>query len=179
MNDLIVLALLSDGPKHGYQLKREAGFILGQGEMHNNLVYPMLRRFTAQGWVTKKTIPGQRGQTRHQYALTSKGRKALTQRAAGYSEQDARSPQAFATRVGMFELLKPEDRSSILDRREDYLRSREKRLAVLKSSMDVGTYGAEVLRFFVEQGQAEIAWIERLRRMQKQRPNSSIPDSAR
>jgi hypothetical protein len=50
MNDLIVLAILLDGPKHGYQLKREAGFILGQGAMHNNLIYPMLRRFTAEGW---------------------------------------------------------------------------------------------------------------------------------
>jgi hypothetical protein len=47
MNDLIILATLLDGPKHGYQLKREAGFILGQGAMHNNLIYPMLRRFTA------------------------------------------------------------------------------------------------------------------------------------
>lgn len=170
MNDLIILALLFDSPKHGYQLKREAGFILGQAEMHNNLVYPLLRRFTSQGWVSKKARPGRRGQTRQQYALTAKGRKELVQRLAEYSDQDARSPHAFATRVGMFELLKPEARLLILKKREAHLQDREKRLAVLKTNMDVGTYGAEVVRFFAEQGRAEIAWIERLRRMAKQKP---------
>jgi DNA-binding PadR family transcriptional regulator len=169
MNDLIILALLSQGPKHGYQLKREAGFILRQEAMHNNLVYPLLRRFTKQGLVSKKTTPGQRGQTRQQYALTAKGRKDLVQRLAEFSDEDARSPEAFATRVGMFDLLKLEARLGILSRREAYLSYREQRLAALKANMDVGTYGGEVARFLVEQGQAERLWIERLRRMQKQK----------
>jgi DNA-binding PadR family transcriptional regulator len=178
MNDLIVLALLFDGPKHGYQLKREAGFIFGQGEMHNNLVYPLLRRFTNEGYVKKKAVPGERGQTRQQYALTSKGRRELIERLAQYSDQDARSPHAFAARVGMFELLEPETRLSILGKREAHLQAREKRLAILKANVDVGTYGAEVVRFFSEQGQAEMAWIERLRRMQKQKARAeSAADS--
>ena len=52
MNDLIILALLLDGPKHGYQLKREAGFLFGHGDMHNNLVYPLLRRFLTAGRIS-------------------------------------------------------------------------------------------------------------------------------
>jgi DNA-binding PadR family transcriptional regulator len=40
--------MLLDGPKHGYQLKREAGFILGQGTTHNNLIYPLLPRLHRQ-----------------------------------------------------------------------------------------------------------------------------------
>lgn len=167
MNDLIVLALLFDGPKHGYQLKREAGFILGQAEMHNNLIYPLLRRFTSQGWVRRKAMAGQRGQTRQQYSLTAKGREQLLERLAEYSDQDARSAQAFATRVGMFELLSPEVRLAILAKRESHMQAREKRLATLKANLDVGAYGAEVVRFFCEQAQAELAWIARLRRMQK------------
>ena len=82
MNDLVLLSLLYDGPKHGYQLKREAGFVLGRGDMHNNLVYPLLRKFTKKGWVTKKTVPGERGQTRQQYVLTAKGRRELRRRGA-------------------------------------------------------------------------------------------------
>lgn len=169
MNDLIILALLSEGPKHGYQLKREAGFILRQEAMHNNLVYPLLRRFTKQGLVSKKTTPGQRGQTRQQYALTAKGRKELVLRLAEFSDEEARSPEAFAMRVGMFDLLKPEARLGILSKRETYLSHREERLAALKANMDVGTYGAEVIRFSIEQAHAERSWIERLRRMQKQK----------
>jgi DNA-binding PadR family transcriptional regulator len=165
MNDLIILALLFGSPKHGYQIKREAGFILGQGDMHNNLVYPLLRRFTNQGWVSRKAVAGDRGQTRQQYRLTPKGRQELLRRLADYSDEDALSPQAFVTRVGMFALLKPQARLQILGKREAYLRERENRLAILKANMDVGTYGGEVARFLDEQGQAEIAWIGRLRRM--------------
>lgn len=175
MNDIIILALLFDGPKHGYQLKREAGFILGHGEMHNNLIYPLLRRFTGQGWVRKRAMPGQRGQTRQQYALTAKGRKELLERVAEYSDQDARSPYAFAARVGMFELLQPQIRLAILAKREAHLQPREKRLAMMKANLDIGTYGAEVIRFLSEQAQAELAWIAKLRRMQKLKSRAELP----
>ena len=135
--------------------------------MHNNLVYPLLRRFTSQGWVRKKAVPGKRGQTRQQYALTTKGRGQLIERLTEYSDQDARSPYAFSARVGMFELLRPETRLAILAKREMQVQAREKRLAILKANLNVGTYGGEVVRFFSEQAQAELAWIARLRRMQK------------
>jgi DNA-binding PadR family transcriptional regulator len=168
MNDLIMLGLLFDSPKHGYQLKREAGFLLGRGDMHNNLVYPLLRRFTTEGWVTKKNVPGQRGQTRQQYALTVKGRHELIRQLAEYSDEDAHSDQAFHTRVGMFRLVGPDARAQILGKREAYLRAREERLTTLKTNMDVGTHGAEVIGFLSEQAQSEIAWIQRLRRIQWQ-----------
>ena len=74
MTDLILLATLLDGPKHGYQLKKQAGLIFGQGAIHNNLVYPLMRRFTNEGWVSKKTMPGERGQNKQQYAITAAGR---------------------------------------------------------------------------------------------------------
>jgi DNA-binding PadR family transcriptional regulator len=167
MNDLIVLGLLFDGPKHGYQLKREAGFLLGGGDMHNNLVYPLLRRFTMESWVTKKTVPGQRGQTRQQYALTARGRRELIRQLAEYSDEDARSDQAFHTRVGMFGLVEPDARTQILGKREAYLRAREGRLITLKTNLEVGTYGAEVIGFLGQQIRSEIAWIERLRRMRR------------
>ena len=94
MTDLMILAMLLAGPKHGYQLKREAGIILGQDSLHNNLVYPLLRRFMDSKWVNCKTVPGQRGQTRNQYSLTALGRKELLSRLSSFAEQDARSPEA-------------------------------------------------------------------------------------
>src|SRR5271170_4469056 len=122
MNDLIILAMLLDSPKHGYQLKHEAGFILGQGAMHNNLVYPLLRRFTAEGWATRKSVPGKRGQTRQSYSLTAAGRRELISRLSNYSPADASDARAFLARVGMFAALPEETRTSILDLRESYLR---------------------------------------------------------
>jgi hypothetical protein len=61
MNDLLLLAMLLGGPQHGYALKKAAGLITGQTDMHNNLVYPLLRRFVREGWVTQKKPPANAG----------------------------------------------------------------------------------------------------------------------
>ena len=165
MNDLVLLGLLYDGPKHGYQLKREAGFVLGRGDMHNNLVYPLLRKFTKKGWVTKKTVPGERGQTRQQYVLTAKGRRELIRQLQEFGDQDASSDQAFNTRVGMFGLVGPDARVRILGKREAYLKARQKRLHALQTNIDLGTYGAEVVGFLWRQTRSGIVWIARLRQI--------------
>ena len=163
MTDLIILGMLLAGPQHGYRLKQSAGMIFGQGELHNNLVYPLLRRFVANRWVTKKTVPGERGQNRQQYAITSLGRQALMDRLKAFSGLDARSEDAFRVRVGFFELLDDEDRSKILDLREGTLRSRSQTLGNLQKAIDLDTYGSEVVAFLREQTSAELAWIARLR----------------
>src|ERR1051326_4407770 len=131
MNDLIILAMLSDGPKHGYQLKRQAGFVLNQSEMHNNLVYSLFRRFTRDGLVNKKSVSGERGQTRQMYTLTAAGRKNLISRLSEFNEADAASAIAFTARVGMFELLSATIREQILSTREGYLQARQGRLKQL------------------------------------------------
>ena len=165
MIDLIVLAMLLDGPRHGYRLKRDAGIVLGQQELHNNLIYPLLRSFTVKGWVTKKTVPGERGQNRQQYAITALGRRTLLERLREFSDQDARSAEAFRARVGFFELLAPEDRERILALREDALRSRDSKLDKMRQAMNLETYGNEVVAFMRDQIAAELSWIRRLRRI--------------
>src|SRR5580704_6105500 len=105
MNDLIVLAILAEGSQHGYALKKQAGLALGQPDMHNNLVYPLLRRFVAQKWVTQRKTPGERGQTRQVYSLTPLGRNALVDRLRRFDR--ASSAEAFRLRIGLFELLDP------------------------------------------------------------------------
>ncbi|MFZ0286851.1 MAG: PadR family transcriptional regulator [Terriglobales bacterium] len=165
MNDLILLAMLADGPKHGYQLKRQAGFITGQADMHNNLVYPLLRRFTTSGWVTRKTGPGERGQTRQTYALTSSGRQELIGRLSTYNEVDAANARAFIARVGMFELLPAESRADILNKRQAFLSARLQRLKVMSENVDLGLFGAEVVRHVSALSRSELAWIRRLRRL--------------
>jgi DNA-binding PadR family transcriptional regulator len=172
MNDLIILATLLDGPKHGYQLKREAGFILGQGAMHNNLVYPLLRRFTAEGWVSKKAVPGERGQTRQQCAITALGRRELVTQLSEFGESEASSWPGFITRVAMFEVLEEPVRARILEQRESYLQGREEKLTALRENMDLGTYGGEVVRYLIEQIHSELAWSRRLRRLPGTSKNS-------
>jgi DNA-binding PadR family transcriptional regulator len=167
MNDLIILATLLSQPKHGYQLKREAGFIFGDTALHNNLIYPMLRRFTKEGWVTKKALAGQRGQTRQQYALTAFGRKTLIERLGQFGQQDAGSFPGFITRVGMFQILALATRKQILQQREGYLLQREQQFAALAENLELDGYAAEVVIYLRKQLQLELAWIRRLQRLSK------------
>jgi DNA-binding PadR family transcriptional regulator len=122
MNDLLLLSLLLAGPQHGYALKKRAGLISGQPAMHNNLVYPLLRRFVENKWVKQKVAAGERGQTRQMYSLTPLGRRVLAERLAKFDDSDARSAEAFHLRVGLLDLLAPEARREILDKRESQLK---------------------------------------------------------
>ena len=88
--------------------------------MHNNLVYPLLRRFIAHKWVTQRKTAGQRGQTRQVYSLTPLGRAALVARIRQF--EDASSAQGFRLRVGLFDLLDSAAREQILAAREKYLK---------------------------------------------------------
>lgn len=167
MNDLLMLAMLLGGAKYGYQLKREAGWMMGQDQLHNNLIYPMLRRFMENKWVSKKAVPGERGQTRQQYALTAEGRRWLFQKASQFSETEAASEDAFYIRVGLFGVLKPDTRQAILAMREGYLQSRDSKLANLQEKMELGTFGTEIVRHMRKQIETESDWIRHLYRMAK------------
>lgn len=165
MTDLIMLATLLDGPKHGYQLKKQAGMIFGQGAIHNNLVYPLLRRFTAEGWVSKRTVPGERGQNKQQYAITAAGRKALVERLSDFDDDAARSEEGFRIRVALLALLPEEAQENILNTRERALAGRDAHLSAIQKAMDLGVYPAEVVKFMREQVAAEIGWVRRLKKV--------------
>src|SRR5215469_563395 len=140
MNDLLMLSTLLDGPMHGYALKKQAAFLSGGGEMHNNLVYPLLRRFVAKGWVSLKKAPGERGQTRVVYTLTRAGREELVCRLRDFGETDARSAEAFHLRVGLFEALDRAAREEIIAKRESYLSRFDERLATIEKNHVLGKF---------------------------------------
>lgn len=167
MTDLIILATLLPGPKHGYLLKRQAGVVLGQKELHSNLVYPLLRRFMTRKWVSKKSAPGERGQTRQLYSLTALGRKALISQLSTFTDQDAGVSNEFRFRVGMFQVIEPEARIRILDARERYLKSRIQKLTAIQQNFDLDRYSGEVTGRFLNDSQSELGWIEHLRRISK------------
>lgn len=164
MNDLFLLANLLDRPKHGYALKKQVGLISGQEEMHNNLVYPLLRRFVESGWVSKRRGAGERGQTREIYSLTGKGKQELIRRLSGASSKELASENAFHLRVGLFAVLDAATRGRILGERDRWLAEHEERLARLEGAMDLGLWGGEVVRFRREQIRSEREWIARLKR---------------
>lgn len=169
MTDLIVLSTLLAGPKHGYQLKREARMILGQGVLHNNLVYPLLRRFMDQGWVTRRESEGERGQTRLRYLITAAGKRELVARLSVFGDQDARSSDAFRLRVGLFQLLAPNIRRAILECREKYLTGRIQHLQLMQQNFSLDRYAKEVVTQLSVEMKLELKWIRRLRSAERSR----------
>ena len=163
MNDLLLLATLLAGPQHGYALKKRIGLMTGHGQMHNNLVYPLLKRFVVQGWVSCRTVPGERGQTRERYALTAKGKQELQRRLREFSAKDAASEDAFHLRVGLFAFLDADARDSILASREEWLQRRGNILANLATAMDLGEWGGVVVAHLRSRIQAELQWTAELR----------------
>jgi DNA-binding PadR family transcriptional regulator len=164
MSDLILLANLLAGPKHGYALKKQVGLVSGQSEMHNNLVYPLLRRFVKSGWVSQRKGPGERGQTREIYALTKKGRQELVRRLSHFTSKEVTLENAFHLRVGLFMVLDTEARSRILAARDEWLAAREQRLRRISGALDTGPWGGEVVHFLRDQIRSERKWISRLKR---------------
>ena len=177
MNDLILLAALMEGPRHGYALKKLAGFMTGHQDMHNNLVYPLLRRFVENSWVTKRTTGGDRGQKRDLYTLTSKGKLALLQRLSRFTEKEASSENEFRVRVGLFSMLERQARENILAERDRWLTRRQERLEKIKTAMaamNADAWGHSVLRFYLSQVRAERRWIaEMARKASKSRKHAA------
>jgi DNA-binding PadR family transcriptional regulator len=171
MNDLLLLSTLLAGPQHGYALKKQVGLISGQGQMHNNLVYPLLRRFVKNSWVTKRQAAGKRGQIREVYALSAKGKRELLRRLAEFTEKEALSESAFHLRVGLFAFLDSNTQEAILAERDRWLALRQEKLANLQAAIDLGKWGGAVVAFRRQQIAAERHWISKLKR--RLHPNES------
>lgn len=164
MTDIIVLALLLDGPRHGYALARQAGLILARGPLHNNVIYPLLRRFAARGWVRAQAA-GARGRTRKLYELSAAGRRELHGRLKSFTPRDAQNASAFQLRAGLFATLTAVERRRILAARDQVLAGREQKLRAMVAHFRPAGFPAAVLRFRLRETTAERRFLERLARL--------------
>jgi DNA-binding PadR family transcriptional regulator len=179
MNDLLLLASLLDGPKHGYALKKRIGLLLGQAALHNNIVYPLLQRFVEERWVSRRATAGERGQTREVYSLTKAGKHALLERVSVLSEKDAASADALRLRVGMFSVLDAEKRVPILQSRDAFLARRMERLDGVVKHLPLDPWSKEVVSFLRSQVEMERNWLKRLEKLVKKAEDSESGNQTR
>lgn len=162
MNDLVLLAALLGGPAYGYALKRTAGLIFGSGAMHNNIVYPSLKRFVRNSWVKQTSVAGDRGQQRKQYSITPAGRKYLLEQLASFDEREAADDGAFLLRVAFFGILPKEKCQAIVAARKSFLTSRAGELSELGGMVTSGSFWAIALDRVQTLVAHELRWITRL-----------------
>lgn len=78
--ELLILSLLEDQPRHGYDISKLIA-IRSHGELkfHVASLYPLLYRLEERGWIVGRWIekPGQR--RRRFYSITKEGKEVLGQ----------------------------------------------------------------------------------------------------
>jgi DNA-binding PadR family transcriptional regulator len=162
MNDIIILSLLLEGPRHGYRLKQDAAMFSSEQQLHNNTIYPLLKRFLKNGWITKTEADGDRGQTRLLYALTPSGKQTLTDKLSDFSDFDIANPHAFRLRVGLFGQLDTPTRRRILELRDNYLATRLDRLRQIAKAHTIEGWPASSMQHVTKEVQLERKWIAQL-----------------
>jgi len=74
----IVLAILAEGDSYGYAiLQRVREVSKGRMAWTDGMLYPVLHRLEAQGYVRARWAEAETGRKRKYYALTAAGRSAL------------------------------------------------------------------------------------------------------
>src|SRR5262245_61967400 len=76
--ELLVLSLLEDAPRHGYDISKLIQIRSGGAlQFHVTSLYPLLHRLEKQGWVEGRWVEKADQRRRRYYSLTREGRAIL------------------------------------------------------------------------------------------------------
>lgn len=168
--DVLLLSQLARRPSHGYELRRRVEAATGI-VLHNNSLYPALKRFGEAGAVTRTLEPQEGRPPRHVYTLTDVGRELLHDLLADLPDELAGDEAEFLARLAGFGRLTPAERRGVLDARGRVLRERRARVAGLAEAAapdtpdgpDAGDpWAALVLDEVLRRVRDEQAWLDRL-----------------
>jgi DNA-binding PadR family transcriptional regulator len=161
--EILILRRLRGGAAHGYELRKRVeettGFVL-----HNNSLYPALKRFEEVGAVTKTTEQQDGRPPRLVYTLTNVGHELLHDMIAELSPDAAADDSEFMARLGQFSLINAAERATVLAARAEALRAR---LSHFRSMRDRAiasgdNWGALVTVELISRAERELAWLARI-----------------
>ena len=162
--DILLLAILSGEPAHGYEIRRKVERILsGAVSLNPNVLYPALHRFEAMGALAKTVQPQQGRPPRHVYRLTGQGQEVLNDLLVDFGPAEAASEAEFKTRVAHFHLIEPADRLAILEARAAALDATLERQHGFAAAEVPGTWAGTVLAQTIQQNELERSWVRELR----------------
>jgi transcriptional regulator len=85
--ELLILSLLADEPRHGYDIARLIELRSGGGlRFHVTTLYPLLARLEQRGWLAGRWVEKAEQRRRRYYSLTAKGRKVLQSQRESWKE---------------------------------------------------------------------------------------------
>ena len=83
--ELLILSLIEDQPRHGYDISRLIE-LRSKGTLRFNVasLYPLLYRLEKRGWIQGRWIEKEGQRRRRFYKLTAEGRKVLAAQRRGW-----------------------------------------------------------------------------------------------
>jgi DNA-binding PadR family transcriptional regulator len=173
--EILILRRLRAGPAHGYELRKRVEQTTGV-VLHNNSLYPALKRFEEAGAVTKVAEPQPGRPPRLVYTLTAVGHELLHDMIADLPPEQAAEPAEFAARLGQFSLINSAERARVLASRAGAVRSQ---LAHYEAMRDLAIahgerWGAIATTELIRRHEQELAWLADLANLAAQ-PDPTDP----
>ncbi|NAZ74472.1 PadR family transcriptional regulator [Kineococcus sp. T13] len=166
---LAVLALLADGPLHGYEVRKRLDQRLGVFRaLSYGSLYPALRALQAGGCITETTgqrLPGTVSPRRARvvYEITAHGKDRLAEMLED-SGPEAWEDDAFGVHFALFTRVAPRTRLRVLEGRRARLLERLEQLSrsIERTQAQLDAYALEAQRHGLETVRSEVDWLERL-----------------
>ncbi|HEY3872310.1 MAG TPA: PadR family transcriptional regulator [Actinocrinis sp.] len=159
--EILILRHLRSRPAHGYELRKRVEETTGV-LLHNNSLYPALRRFEEAGAVTKTAQLQEGRPPKHVYELTGLGRELLHDMLAELDVEQAGDDVEFHARLGQFGLLTPQERRGVLASRERALVARLEHLRRQHGRAAGELWAEAAIRRLIQQAEDERAWLAEL-----------------
>ena len=161
--DILMLRVLSDQPRHGYEIKKQVERILGGRSINNNVLYPALRRFEEQGAVERAAAEADPGRPpRNVYRLTDTGHDLFQSMIRDADPALLADDNEFQVRVSFFDDVPPEDRLRIIAVRRDIVQAQIDHLDSLRPDAQSEPWGLRVMDFHRDNARRELAWLDGL-----------------
>jgi DNA-binding PadR family transcriptional regulator len=171
--DILLLAELARGPRHGYELRREVEAATGHS-LSNNSLYPRLRQFVDGGAVLRSSEEQEAKPPRHVYSITDVGREVLHDMLAELPEGGADQSREFHARLVNFAWLSAEEQLRVLEARDWVLARNRDRVAAL-ASVRMERWSRLALDHGIARIDAERGWLAGMRAEIQSGENPSEP----
>jgi len=162
--DILMLRVLADGERHGYEIKKQVERILGGRSINNNVLYPALRKFEEQGAIERvAAVADPSRPPRNVYRLTDTGHDLLQAMIRDADPALLADDNEFQTRVAFFADLGTDDRLRILRVRRGLVEARIAHMESLRPDAQAEPWGLRVMDFGIGRYRDELAWLDALK----------------
>ncbi len=164
--EIVILAVLMNKDRHGYDIKKVAENLFGENmTINNNTLYTCLHKFEKMGAVSSKIEHINGKPDRHVYRITDRGKEIFRDMVLDYSPEIAGSEYEFYARVAFFHMVEPKECLDILKIRKAALMTYIGRMDRIDPTHDHEKnhgYDSKVVRFIKGRANSEIEWITTL-----------------